>query len=259
MIEGHQELNTAIEVAKAAGSILKSNFGKKYHVIRKSPKEMVTEIDMKSQRIVSEMLTERYPSYGLITEEKLFSECNVGKTWIIDPIDGTHNYIAGLPFSGVSIALADSNEYQVGVVYFPMEEELYCAVHGQGAYCNSKPIFVSDNNELSKAIVNFDNQFHLSSRSFECYKELIQKAFTTRIFGVATKDLCLTASGKIDGRVWMNTKIYDVAAGAVILKEAGGKITNFDGSPLTMDSSQVVSSNGKIHEELLAIFEEKNK
>ena len=110
------------------------------------------------------------------------------------------------------------------------------------------------NNEvLSKAIFTFDNQFHLNIKSFDYYKELTEKAFTTRIFGTATNDICLTSEGKVDGRIWVNTKICDIAAGIVILKEAGGRITNFDGSPCTMTSKQVVASNGKVHEELLTI------
>lgn len=250
----NRELDIAIEAAMAAGLILRENFGGKFHVIRKAPKEMASEIDMESQKIIIEILSKNFSSYGIITEEKIPLLYSGGKTWIIDPIDGTHNYIAGLPFSGVSIALAEDNMFFLGVVYFPMEDELYFAFKGQGAFCNGKRIFVSHNNNLSKAVINYDNQFHLFERSFEYYKILTEKAFTTRIFGVAVKDLCLIASGKIDGRIWLNTKICDIAAGAAILKEAGGKITNIDGSPITIDSRQIVASNAKVHDDLLDIF-----
>ena len=258
MIKDNKELDVAISAAKVAGDIIKKNFGMKYRVIRKSPREMVSEIDIQSQQAIMEVLKKHDPSCEIISEEKLFFEKKQGKGWVIDPIDGTHNYIAGLPFSGVSIGLVEDDVFRLGVIYFPMEDELYYTVKGQGAYCNGKQIFVSDNPDLSKAVVHYDNQFHLSEKSFDYYRALTEKAFTTRIFGVATKDLCLIASGVIDGRIWNSTKIVDIAAGAVIVTEAGGQITEFYGNDCNVNSKQVVASNGKIHSQLLEIFQEKN-
>jgi myo-inositol-1(or 4)-monophosphatase len=134
-----------------------------------------------------------------------------------------------------------------------MEERLYYAVNGQGAYLNHRKIEVSPSPELSKSIVSFDNQFHLNEKSFAYYKKLTERAFTTRILGTATNDLCMTAEGKLGGRIWVNTKICDIAAGIVIVTEAGGRVTNFDGTVCTLDSKQVVASNGKIHDELLEV------
>ena len=253
MIENNIELNTAIEAAKKAGEVLKKNFGQKYRVIRKSPKEMVSIVDMEAQEAILAVMETNYPGYGIITEERRFNSGVEGKNWIIDPMDGTHNYIAGLPFSGVSIGLAKDNDFLLGVIFFPMEQRLYYAEKGKGAFLNDEPIAVSQNQELSKAMVTFDNQFHLNKKSFDYYKKLVERAFTTRILGTATNDVCMTAEGKIDGRIWVNTKICDIAAGIVILTEAGGRITNFDGTPCTLDSKQVVASNGKIHDELLAV------
>ncbi len=253
MIKDNNELKIAIEAAGKAGEILKKNFGQKYRVIRKSPKEMVSVVDMQAQKAILEVLGAHFPGYGIITEEKTSDVDKEGKNWIIDPLDGTHNYIAGLPFSGVSIGLAKGNNFELGVILFPMEDRLYYAVKGKGAYLNHKQINVSQNLELSKTIVTFDNQFHLNEKSFDYYKRLTERAFTTRILGTATNDLCMTAEGKIDGRIWVNTKICDIAAGVVILTEAGGRITNFDGTSCTLESKQVVASNGKIHEELLEI------
>jgi myo-inositol-1(or 4)-monophosphatase len=129
-------------------------------------------------------------------------------------------------------------------------------VSGRGAYRNGAQLAVADMPDLAKSIVNFDNQFHLNARSFEYYRRLTERAFTTRIFGTATGDLCLTAAGKIGGRIWVNTKICDIAAGIVIVTEAGGRVTTFDGSPCGLDSHQVVASNGRIHGELLALLGE---
>lgn len=253
MITSNEQLSSAIDAAREAGEILQKNFGKKYRVIRKSPKEMVSAVDMLAQKAILDILEPRFPNYGIITEEKTPDVDKKEKNWIIDPLDGTHNYISGLPFSGVSIALAHGNDFELGVILFPMENRLYYAFKGRGAYFNHEKMSVSKNTELSKAMVTFDNQFHLNEHSFDYYKRLTQRAFTTRILGTATNDVCLTAQGKIDGRIWVNTKICDIAAGIVILTEAGGKMTNFDGSPCTLDSKQVVASNGNIHNELLEI------
>ena len=253
MSKDNHELELAIEAAQKAGAVLRENFGRKYRVIRKSPKEMVSVVDMQAQKAILEVLEPQFPGYGIITEEKRANHNGRGKTWIIDPMDGTHNYIAGLPFSGVSIGLAEGDDFLMGVILFPMEDRLYHAIKGGGAYLNHKPISVSDNTELSKAMITFDNQFHLNEKSFEYYRRLTERAFTTRILGTATNDVCMTAEGKIDGRIWVNTKICDIAAGIVILTEAGGKITNFDGTDCTLESKKVIASNGKIHEELLEI------
>ena len=253
MIKENKELKAAIEAARKAGEILKENFGQKYRVIRKSPKEMVSVVDMQAQKVILDTLEPLFPGYGIITEERTTIVDKNGKNWIIDPLDGTHNYIAGLPFSGVSIGLAKGNDFQLGVILFPMEDRLYYAVKGEGAYFNHMPIEVSPSLELSKSIISFDNQFHLNKNSFEYYRKLTERSFTTRILGTATNDLCMTAEGKLGGRIWVNTKICDIAAGIVIVTEAGGKVTSFDGAACTLDSKQVVASNGKIHEELLEI------
>ena len=253
MIENNQELDVGIKAANKAGEILKENFGKNYRVIRKSPKEMVSVVDMQAQKAILEILESNFPNYGIITEEKTSVIDKNGKNWIIDPMDGTHNYIAGLPFSGVSIGLAEGDDFLLGVILFPMEDRLYYAVKGEGAHLNHEPIEVSPSAELSKSMVSFDNQFHLNKKSFDYYKKLTERAFTTRILGTATNDLCMTAEGKLGGRIWVNTKICDIAAGIVIVTEAGGKITNFDGTACTLESKQVVASNGRIHEELLEV------
>ncbi|MGE5340273.1 MAG: inositol monophosphatase family protein [Candidatus Omnitrophota bacterium] len=258
MITNNNELSSAIEAARKAGEILEQNFGHKFRIIRKSPREMVSVVDMQAQKAILEILEYRFPRYGFITEERSAHADTSGKNWIIDPLDGTHNYIAGLPFSGISIGLTNQQEFELGVIFFPMEDRLYYAVKGRGAFFNHQPIKVSPSSELARAIVSFDNQFHLNERSFDYFKKLTERAFTTRILGTATNDLCLTAEGKLGGRIWVNTKICDIAAGMVIVTEAGGKVTDFNGDSCTMESRQVIASNGKIHDELLEIVKNDN-
>lgn len=248
-----EELNAAVKAAMKAGEILNRYFGQPFRVLRKSHHELVSEVDLKSQAAILEVLQAGGFEYDLVTEEKTNSVSKKGKTWVIDPLDGTHNYIAGLPFSGVSIALAEGSDFLLGVIYFPAEDLLFQAVRGEGAYKNGERISVSDNDDLGKAVVNFDNQFHRSKRSFSYFKQLVGRAFTTRIFGTASMDLCLIASGKIDGRIFLDSKLPDIAAGHVIVTEAGGKLTNFDGSRCDLNSRQVIASNGGIHTDLLDI------
>ncbi len=253
MIDPNNELKYALQAIRLGGEVLKENFRQKYRIIRKSPKEMVSVVDMESQKAILSVLEPQFPYYGIITEERSNTVDRAGRNWIIDPLDGTHNFISGLPFSGISIGLAQGDSFLMGVIFFPMENRLYYAVKGGGAFMNDQPIEVSSSPELSKSMVCFDNQFHLNPKSLHYYKTLTERAFTTRILGTATNDLCMTADGTIGGRIWVNTKICDIAAGIVIVTEAGGQVTHFDGTPCTLDSKQVVASNGKIHTELLEI------
>jgi myo-inositol-1(or 4)-monophosphatase len=252
-LKNEPELKYAVKAAQEAGEVLKTNFKQQYRVIRKSPKEMVSIVDMQSQKAILEVLEAEFPDYGIITEEKSSEPDPAKKIWVIDPLDGTHNYITGLPFSGISIGLMEDNQFLLGVIYFPMEDRLYYAIKGKGAYLNGEPVEVSPSPELSKSVVCFDNQFHLNKKSLEYYKTLTERTFTTRILGTATNDMAMTADGTIGGRIWVNTKLVDIAAGIVIVTEAGGKVTNFDGSVCTRESRQVVASNGFIHDEILDI------
>ncbi len=248
-----EELSAAVTAAKKGGEVLKRYSGQPFRVLRKSHHELVSEVDLKSQAAILDVLQTGGFEYGLLTEEKTDDIPKRGKTWIIDPLDGTHNYIAGLPFCGVSIALVEDSDFLLGVIYFPAEDLLFQAVKGEGAYKNGERISVSENDDLGKAVVNFDNQFHRSERSFSFYKKLVDRAFTTRIFGTASMDLCLIASGKIDGRIFLDSKLPDIAAGHVIVTEAGGKLTNFDGSRCDLNSRQVIASNGGIHADLVDV------
>jgi myo-inositol-1(or 4)-monophosphatase len=259
MANCEDDLAIAVKAAKKAGHVLKANFGKKHHAIRKAPKEMVSEIDLIAQKVILETLNAGDPRYGLITEEKIDTGIEKKRNWIVDPLDGTHNYMAGLPFSGISIGLAEHDDFLLGVIYFPMENMLYHAVKGEGAFLNGQPIFVSAVTKLADSIVNFDNQFHLSEHSFEHFEALARKAFTMRIFGTATMDSCLVSSGKIEGRIWLNAKICDIAAGIVLVTESGGTITDYEGNACGLNSKQIIASNGKIHDELLKIFHREKK
>lgn len=250
------ELNIAKRAAKEAGKIQLELFANKNHTIRKSAKELVSKADIESQKIIESILKGELPGYQSYSEEKRIQEgYSTDKPfWIVDPLDGTHNYIAGLPFYGVSIALADIHDFYVGVIYLPAFDSLFWAVKNFGAYCNDEKIKCSQNHELSKSMITYDNNFYLNPDILKNYKKLIDKSFTTRITGSAAYDLCLVASGKIDARIWNSTKTCDVAAGVTIIREAGGRITDFNDAPLNLAVKDVIASNGKVHDEIIRII-----
>ena len=186
-----------------------------------------------------------------MSEEKIEDSCiSSDLFWILDPIDGTHNYISGLPSFGVSIALASKNEFLLGVIYLPYFDELYAAVKSKGATMNNTPISVSNNAEIEKSMINYDNQFHLDDSMFDNYMKIYPNTFTMRVTGSSIYDMSLISRGIIDARIWNKTKPYDFSAGVVIIQEAGGKVTEFDGSPVNIKSESIIASNGKISRDI---------
>ena len=249
-----KELDVAKSVAKEMGKIQLKNFRKNLKVIRKSPKDFVTSVDLECQKLSYELLKKEF-EYEILSEEKRTQdEITSNLFWIIDPVDGTHNYISGLPNFGVSIALATKKEFLLGVIYLPYFDEMYYAVKNQGAFMNDEKIQESKNNDLEKSMITFDNQFYLNKKSFDVYKKIVDSCFTTRILGSAVYDFCLIASGKVDARVWNNTKVFDFAAGLTIVNEAGGKVTDFSGSEINLDTHDILASNSFVHQELLTVI-----
>jgi len=247
-----KELDIAKSVAKEMGKIQLKNFRKNLKVIRKSQKDFVSNVDLECQNISYELLRKDFQYEILSEEKKTQDDIKTELFWIIDPVDGTHNYISGLPNFGVSIALATKKEFLLGVIYLPYFDEMYYAVKNQGAFMNNEKIQVSKNNDLEKSMIMFDNQFYLNKKAFDVYKKIVDGCFTTRILGSAVYDFCLIASGKVDARVWNNTKVFDFAAGLTILNEAGGKVTDFRGNQVNLDTHDILGSNSFVHQELLS-------
>ena len=249
-----KELDVAKSVAKEMGKIQLKNFRKNLKVIRKSTKDFVSNVDLECQNLSYELLRKDFQYEILSEERKTQDEIGTKLFWIIDPVDGTHNYISGLPNFGVSIALATKKEFLLGVIYLPYFDEMYYAVKNQGAFMNDEKIQVSKNNDLEKSMITFDNQFYLNKKSFDVYKKIVDSCFTTRILGSAVYDFCLIASGKVDARVWNNTKVFDFAAGLTIVNEAGGKLTDFNGDEITLNSHDILATNSFVHQELLTVI-----
>ena len=244
------------KIAIEAGVIIEAEKKRGYKIIRKSRKELVTEIDLIAQNYLSETL-------GAINDCDIFYEEDKSQgrkivsqeCFIIDPIDATHNLVAGLPFYNSSIGYVYNNEIVFGIIYFPYSEDIYHAYRGKGAYKNLNTISVSSNLDLEKSIVAYDNQFHLDQSIMKNYQKLLESVFTTRILGSANRDACFIAEGILDARVWNSTKVFDIVAGSIIVNEAGGLVTDFNAQPINLGNiNKVVMSNGGIHQELLELI-----
>ena len=255
-MKAHDLYQACQKIAIEAGVIIETEKKREYKIIRKSQKELVTEIDLIVQSYLSETLSTINDCDIFFEEDKsqaskiLSQEC-----FIIDPIDATHNLIAGLPFYNLSIGYVYNNEIVFGIIHFPYSEDIYHAYKGDGAYKNLDQISVSENAVLEKSIVAYDNQFHLDKSIMINYQKLVESVFTTRILGSANRDACFIAEGVLDARVWNSTKVFDIVAGSIIVNEAGGLVTDFNAQPINLGNiNKVVMSNGGIHQELLELI-----
>lgn len=249
-----RELEQAKVVAREIGQVQLKHFNRDLRVIRKSTNELVSNVDMECQQLACDLLKAAF-SYPVLSEEvRDRREIESDRFWVIDPLDGTHNFVAGLPLFGVSVGLFSEGKFRLGVIFLPFFDRMIWAEEGQGAFVNGERVHVSSNKALHKSMVTYDNQFHLGEKAFRRYQELARVAFTTRILGSAVFDFNLIASTKIDARVWNSTKFFDFAAGVVIIQEAGGRVTDFRGRPVGLRTQEVVASNGFIHDEILRVL-----
>ncbi len=245
------------KIVVKAGDLVEVGKESEYKVIRKEQRELVTELDLVVQNYLFNSLR-KIKKCNIYFEEvrNQYDEILLDECFIIDPIDASHNLIAGLPFYNISIGYVKNGELVFGIIYFPNSNDLYHAYKGKGAYRNLNKISVSKNVSLEKSIVAYDNQFHSSKKTMKNYIKLVDSVFTTRILGSANRDACFIAEGVLDARIWNTTKVYDIVAGLIIVSEAGGAVSDFSNQQVSLNSvNQVVMSNGLIHLELIKIFD----
>ena len=248
------EINLAIEAARRAGQVLLDHYNRPHEITYKGIINLVTEVDQESERLVTEMLRKSFPDYGILGEEGSKSTAPYCCRWIIDPLDGTTNYTYGYPLFGVSIALEKQGEITLGVVYNPLLDELFTAEKGSGAYLNGTSIHVTDTNELGKSLLASGFPYDVwSSQRNNCYEWeiLIKKTISIRCDGSAALDLCHTACGRLDGYWELDLEAWDMAAGALIVQEAGGLVTQVDGTPFHHLQRNILASNGHLHQLIL--------
>lgn len=248
-------IQTAVEAAVEAGRFLKMSVGKFKHIERKLGQEtnLVTEIDKKSEEIIIAKIKQRYPHHDFLAEESGSHQKESEYRWIIDPLDGTTNFTHGFQFFSVSIALEVKGEVVVGVVYDPTMDELFTAEKGNGAYCNNKPIGVSDRSTLIESMLVTGFPYNIKENpdnAIQHFVNFVTEAQAIRRLGSAALDLCYVAAGRLDGFWEVSLNPWDMAAGVLVLQEAGGKYTDFRGFPSTIYNKQMLASNGLIHEKM---------
>lgn len=249
--------SVAVLAAKKAGLLLKNKLGQKRKVAYKGAVNLVTEMDLVSEKVIVSTLSRYYPNHNILAEEKAARQEISPFRWIIDPLDGTTNYAHSFPIFCVSIALEKEKEVILGVVYDPMRDELFLAEKGKGARLNGKKIHVSSTPKLSQSLLATGFPYDLREslvNNFDHFQNFALRVHAVRRAGSAALDLCYVAAGRFDGFWEMKLGPWDLAAGSLIVREAGRKVTNFSGENLGLDGQHVLASNGKIHREMIDLL-----
>lgn len=247
-------LEVAEAVAKEVGAYQKEKQASALKIEYKGEINPVTEVDKKSEEIIIQKISAVFPDHDILAEEGSGRRKDSPYKWIVDPLDGTVNYSHGYPYFAPSIALEFEGRIIAGVVYDPMRDELFEAFEGAGARLNGKPIHVSECQDLNRALIATGFAYNCRQTIDEdlaLFKNAILNAQGVRRDGVAALDLCYVACGRYDGFYEANLWPWDTAAGLVIVKEAGGDASIFNGSPYTVYDKEIVITNGKIHKEVI--------
>ncbi|MBA2443009.1 MAG: inositol monophosphatase [Rubrobacter sp.] len=250
------ELETAVEAAVAAGEVLRENFGGRQNVTYKGEVDLVTEVDGEAERVVLEVLRRVFPNYGVLAEEGGEIPGESELRWIVDPLDGTTNYAHGFPAFAVSIALERAGEVLIGVVHDPISGETYVAERGGGATLNGRTLRVSGTEELLRSLLATGFPYDRSDmpEALELFGRFSKLTQGMRRVGAAALDLCYVAAGRLDGYYESGVKAWDIAAGSLILEEAGGRVTGYGGGELDLQSEELVATNGPLHPALLEVI-----
>jgi myo-inositol-1(or 4)-monophosphatase len=252
-------MSVAQDAAFKAGGILRENIHGVREISYKGDINLVTEMDLRSERAIVAVIHASFPGHGIVAEEETSNRSGSGYTWVIDPLDGTTNYAHGYPCFSVSIALEHNNEIILGVVYDPMRDEMFTARKGEGAFLNGKTIRVSMIDTLIRGLLatGFPYDRKVSEKNnMDYFHELLMASQEVRRDGSAALDLCYVASGRFDGFWELKLKPWDVAAGSLIVREAGGMLSDFSGTGFSIHDSEILASNGKIHGQMREILNE---
>lgn len=252
-------LNFAIETAREAGGLLLEKFGKKLNVSMKGDINLVTEADLASEKLIIERIKSYHPQHSILAEESgeavIIGGANKWK-WIIDPLDGTTNFAHGYPCFCVTLALEHDGEIVIGVTYDPTRNELFAAEKGQGASLNNKPIRVSAARDLSESLIvtGFPYDFKQREDFARHLTDFLLQSRGVRRDGSAAIDMAYVACGRFDGFWEEGLNPWDVAAGVLLIEEAGGRVTYYDDTPFSIYAPPICASNGLIHEQMLTVL-----
>lgn len=245
-------LEVATEIAREAGKILLAEFDRPPHITYKGEVDLVTQADGHSERVIVERLRRHFPEHGIVAEEGTGHAADSQYCWYVDPLDGTTNFAHGYPCFAVSIALAKGATLLAGVVYNPVSDELFAAARGDGATVNGNAIHVSAINTLATSLLATGFPTHKRSQNpnIHYYWDFTLRSHGVRRDGSAALDLASVAAGRFEGFWEFGLKKWDTAAGVLLVEEAGGRVTDFDGAPYTLGGPVILASNGKVHAEM---------
>jgi myo-inositol-1(or 4)-monophosphatase len=257
----HDEfVDFAAGISKEAGKILLDAFrSDKIVISHKSRTELVTDADRASEAFLADRISKQFPTHGIIAEEGSRKDASGGFIWYVDPLDGTNNFAHGLPFFCISIGVFSEDLQQVvaGVVYNPYLNEMFTAVRGKGAFLNKTPIRVSSLDDIGNSLVatGFPYDKAISeNNNLKEFNRIITRIQGIRRMGSAAIDLSYVACGRLDGYWEVKLKSWDMAAGSLMVEEAGGMVTRYDGGIFHPEYPEIAASNGKIHKKLLSLL-----
>jgi myo-inositol-1(or 4)-monophosphatase len=253
-------LTTAVEAVVHAGDVMMSRFGTSVRVDKKGAIDLVTEVDVAIERSFRETIAARFPDHAILGEEMGGSAVAVpGACWVFDPIDGTTNFAHGLPIFCASLALEIDGVAEVAAVYDPTRKELFTAERGRGAFLNGRRLAVSSTAALLDAVLVTGFPYDVHERVDEIvglFAAFVGRARAVRRLGSAAIDLCYVAAGRLDGFWESDLKAWDIAGGSLIVAEAGGQVSTMSGEPFSSRAGQVLATNGRLHEAMLAVIRE---
>jgi myo-inositol-1(or 4)-monophosphatase len=246
-----------IEAIYSGARVLRNHFGRISQIHQKGVFDLVTEADTESEKQIMATIRKAFPDHAILAEESGANKGTAPYQWLIDPLDGTTNYVHHLPFFTIAIALAIRGKIELGLVLNPMDGELYSAIAGKGAALNGNPIQVSSTASVSGSLLvtgfpyDFSEIVEPAMKRFSVFQQASQGV---RRLGSAALDLCYVACGKFDGFWEQNLKPWDKAAGAIIAAEAGAVITDFSNQPFSINQKEILVTNGRIHQEMLSLL-----
>jgi myo-inositol-1(or 4)-monophosphatase len=251
-------LALAIRAVKESGKIQKEWLGKDKKVELKGEINLVTEVDRICEARIVEIIKEAFPEHNILTEETPMPQLPSPYRWVIDPLDGTTNYAHGYPCFCTSIALELEGKILLGAIYDPLLDELFTAQKGKGAFLNGEGISVSLTARLTEALISTGFPYDIRespNNNVDHFNHLIMEAQAVRRDGSAALDLCYVAMGRFDGFWELKLNPWDVAAGKLLVEEAGGVVTDFSGGELDIYGQETLASNGRIHEEMVGVLQ----
>ncbi len=245
-------LDVAVETAREAGDILLAEFARPVKISYKGEVDIVTQADKRSEQAIVSRLRTHFPKHAIVAEEGGGTESDSPFRWHVDPLDGTTNFAHGYPCFAVSLGLEEAGELIAGAIYQPVSGELFTAAKGEGAYLNQKKIGVSRIEKLATSLLctGFPSVKRSQNPNIHYYWDFTLRSHGVRRDGSAAMDLAAVACGRFEGFWEFGLHTWDVAAGVLLVREAGGTVTRFDGQPYRLGDRELLASNGRVHQEM---------